>query len=52
VELFKETFSTEIVEPSKLILEGKKKRKNNESEFQFKENKKFFYHACKSLLAQ
>jgi hypothetical protein len=27
VELFKETFSTEIVEPSKLILEGKKTKK-------------------------
>jgi len=27
VELLKETFSTEIVEPSKLILEGKKKKK-------------------------
>lgn len=29
MELFKETFSTEIFEPSKSILEGKK-RKNNE----------------------
>jgi hypothetical protein len=45
VELFKETFSTEIVEPSKLILEGKKKKKKGKimsRSFSLKKTRNFF----------